>query len=111
MSITSVISNQEWSSQGFREKFGDSLFKTDSEKRLAEYAEADVATVKQGNAQRLQQAKVEIEQKKDVLETASPVARALDTVGAKRELSARSVAESFQPAAGADLRGSVPVKV
>ncbi len=74
----------DWQNASFREKFGEGLF-TDEQKRLNQYAAQDIAMV---SAQTL---------------------RLLDRVDMEKK-DARSVGESFTPAAGLDLRLRAPIR-
>jgi hypothetical protein len=111
MSLTSIIGQQEWSSgMGFREKFG-SLFRTDNQKRLQEYTEQDLGLQQRSRDRRFKARAAEIERSKDVAEVDPREARSLEAVGARRDVtSARTVAESFGPAAGIDLRAMAPIR-
>ncbi|MCA9554816.1 MAG: hypothetical protein KC933_32600 [Myxococcales bacterium] len=95
MDTTSSLGN--WNNQSFREKFGDSLFKTDNQRRLAEYADADMAKVQMGVSRRLQAADNRIQDTKDL--------DAGSRLGRPRTLSrVADVASSFAPISGAALK-------
>jgi len=95
MDTTSAFGN--WGNQSFREKFGDSLFKTDNQRRLAEYADADMAKVQATSTRRLEVADNRIQDTKDV-ESGS-------RLGRPRNLTrVADVATSFAPISGAALK-------
>ena len=86
-----------WNNASFREKFGDSLFKTDNQRRLAEYAEADMAMVQQAAARRLRTADVRAHDSKDLESSAR--------LGRPRELGrVADVASTFAPITGAAFK-------
>ena len=74
----------DWNNASFREKFGEGLF-TEEQKRIRQYSEQDMAMV---SAQAL---------------------RLLDRVNMEKK-DARSVDQSFTPAAGLDLRLRAPIR-
>jgi hypothetical protein len=87
----------DWQAASFREKFGQSLFGND-EKRLQEYRELDIAKVNMQAMRSLDQ--IDADKKDDSIEL----------TGGRRNLEARTVAQSFMPAAGMDLRLMAPIR-
>lgn len=83
-----VISNQEWAGQSFREKYGDSIFKTDNQKRLEEYTDQDIDRMRMAATQRLR---------------VSEERAALQTVGVTRATTAPTVEQSHGPSTGREL--------
>jgi hypothetical protein len=94
---TSSTLGNSWNSGSFREKFGDSLFKTDNQRRLAEYADADMALVQQSAMRRLKMAESRMVESKDV-ESGARLGRPRD-LGRVADVSA-----SFAPISGAALK-------
>lgn len=87
--------NEGWENASFRSKFG-SLFKSDNEKRLAEYAEGDMALVKSRVSNTFSVADAHIQDSRED--------RSLGMVGTKRTTSAQSVAQSFDKTSGASFK-------
>jgi len=81
---TAEFVRSDWSRSSFREKFGQSLL-TEDEKRLLQYRDMDIAQVN------------------------SATLRMLDRIDMETK-GARTVAESFTPAAGLDLRLRIPLR-
>ena len=81
---TQELVRNDWSRSSFREKFGQSLL-SDGEKRLLEYRDMDIAHASTATLRMLN--RIDMETK-----------------------GARTVAESFTPAAGLDLRLRVPLR-
>ncbi len=87
--------NEGWENASFRSKFG-SLFKSDNEKRLAEYSAGDMALVRSRVSNTFKVADAQI--------TDSREDRSLGMVGSKRTTSAQSVAQSFDTTSGASFK-------
>ncbi len=77
----------------FRDRFG-SLF-TEDQKRLAEYAENDMAQVRGAGEKRIAETSGRIAKNKD---------QALEAVGVKPVHTAESIEDSFSAKSGADLK-------
>lgn len=95
-SNTPSLGTAEWNNMSFREKFGDSLFKTDNQRRLQEYAEADMALMQARSRRRFKVEDAKIDDKRDDL--------ALGSIGRGRTMQAQSVEQSFGPTTGAQFK-------
>lgn len=93
---TPAMSTSDWNGMSFREKFGESMFKTDNQRRLAQYAENDMALTKARIRSRF---KVE-----DARIADSSDDRGLGLIGKSRTVSAQSVEQSFGPVSGASFK-------
>jgi len=92
----SAFSTSDWNNQSFREKFGDSLFKTDNQRRLAEYAENDMALMQARSRRRFKVEDSKINDNRDQL--------SLGTIGRAPTMQAQSVEQSFGPVSGASFK-------
>lgn len=91
----SMFGNAEWNNASFREKFG-SLFKSDNEKRLEDYATADMAKMQSRVRSRFQVADAKIQDSRDD--------RSMAMLGKTRVTTAQSVEQSFGPTTGAAFK-------
>ncbi len=91
----SLGGNLDWNQGSFREKFG-SLFKSDNEKRLEDYASADMAKMQSRVRSRFQVADAKIQDSRDD--------RSMSMIGKTRTTTAQSVEQSFGPTTGAAFK-------
>ena len=84
-----------WNRMSFRERFGDSLFQTDGQKRLEDYTEADMARV---------QTRSRLQFKAESFRQSDASAQNRDRLGLQRAATPRSVEQSFGATTGAQFK-------